>query len=151
MDVSLSAVQNYESGKIPNGEILIRLSRALACSTDWLLMGTGGQSTDQVVRLQVAPEQTPAQTSIYNDMGRKPLSIGDLLAKTATVLESDTVYRDALHSNIEAFYASVMLEQKIKTMEATITSRLDAIEAENAQLRQELEQSRAESAVRNTG
>lgn len=42
--VSLSGVQNYESGRIPNGEILIRLSRALNCSADWLLTGeeTGG-------------------------------------------------------------------------------------------------------------
>lgn len=89
-----------------------------------------------------------------NAPSRRDISIADMLAKTARVLESDTVYREALYSNIEAFHHGVTMDERLSKMDSKfdqVTQRLDALEAENQRLRQELEHSRAQSAIRDTG
>jgi len=89
-----------------------------------------------------------------NTPSRRDISIADMLAKTARVLESDTVYREALYSNIEAFHHGVTMDERLSKMDSKfdqVMQRLDALESENQQLRQELEHSRAQSAVRDTG
>jgi phage repressor protein C with HTH and peptisase S24 domain len=42
--VSSKTIQKYEYGDIPKGPNLVRLSRALNCSIDWLLLGSGSGS-----------------------------------------------------------------------------------------------------------
>lgn len=37
--VSLISIQNYEAGRIPNGETLVKLATALGCSSEWLVTG----------------------------------------------------------------------------------------------------------------
>jgi phage repressor protein C with HTH and peptisase S24 domain len=46
--ISSKTIQKYEYGDIPKGPNLVRLSRALNCSIDWLLLGsnTGCESSD---------------------------------------------------------------------------------------------------------
>jgi len=72
------------------------------------------------------------------------------------------VFETALKSNIEAFHRAIVLEKQIDQVEdrimAKIGGRLDALESsnqqlqtENAQLRHDLEESRAASAVQDTG
>jgi hypothetical protein len=152
----------------------VTISEKSDVSMDWLHTGEGEMKRDgmrfagpSTTRKMLAGETVEAPANddrqgIRENVERflrpdlvepshKAPSIGDLLAKTAKVLESDTVYRDALHSNIEAFYHGVTLDQKIRDMEVSINSRLDALEAENRQLRQELEQSRAGSTLSDTG
>ena len=101
------------------------------------------------------------QASIYNDTSQQS-GIADLVAKTIEVLQSNTVFETALKSNIEAFHRAIVLEKQIDQVEdrimAKIGGRLDALESsnqqlqtENAQLRHDLEESRAASAVRDTG
>lgn len=115
------------------------------------------------------------QASIYNDTSQQS-GIADLVAKTIEVLQSNTVFETALKSNIEAFHRAIVLEKQIDQVEdrimAKIGGRLDALEssnqqlqtenaqlhAENAQLhaenraiRHDLEESRAASAIRDTG
>jgi len=103
-------------------------------------------------------EEPEPQPSIYNDSPRKDVSIADLLAKTARVLESNTVYREALHSNIEAFHHGVVLDERVNKMEeqfgqalASLQEQLREIQAENKTIRHELEESRAASSIRDTG
>jgi transcriptional regulator with XRE-family HTH domain len=170
LGASLSAVQNYESGRLPNGETLIKLSKALGCSAGWLLTGEGAQGDHGggavVVRKGVLPNEEMAQpatpqASIYNDTSQQS-GIADLVAKTIEVLQSNTVFETALKSNIEAFHRAIVLEKQIDQVEdrimAKIGGRLDALESsnqqlqtENAQLRHDLEESRAASAVQDTG
>jgi hypothetical protein len=174
LDVKYSSITTARKrGAIPSAWYL-KISEKFGVSMDWLHSGEGEMKRDGVrfagpatTRKPLAGETVEAPAS-YDRQGilenverflrsdlvepsHKAPSIGDLLAKTAKVLESDTVYRDALHSNIEAFYHGVTLEQKISNMEVSINSRLDALEAENRQLRQELEQSRAGSTLSDTG
>ncbi len=39
LGLALSSVQNYEKGKLPNGEGLIKIAKTLGCSADFLLFG----------------------------------------------------------------------------------------------------------------
>lgn len=177
LGASLSAVQNYESGRLPNGETLIKLSKVLGCPAGWLLTGEGegGEQGEGVVVVKkgalpseaMMPPSTP-QSSIYNDTSQQS-GIADLVAKTIEVLQSNTVFETALKSNIEAFHRAIVLEKQIDQVEdrimAKIGGRLDALESSNQQLqtenaqlhaenkaiRHELEESRAGSTLSDTG
>ena len=47
-EISSKTIQKYEYGDTPKGPNLLRLSRALNCSVDWLLLGSGsgGESSE---------------------------------------------------------------------------------------------------------
>jgi hypothetical protein len=147
-------------------------------SADWLLTGEGEMRRDGGAKFanlaqtrelmqgrvpgarvdDAAAEPATLQASIFNDSPRKDVSIADLLSKTARVLESNTVYREALYSNIEAFHHGVTMDERVNKMElqfsqamASFQSQLDQLRDENKQLRHELEESRSQSAVRDTG
>jgi len=104
---------------------------------------------------------TPKPAASGHDSLNSP-NIADLVAKTIEVLQSGTVFQTALESNIEAFHQAIVLDKKIDQVEERIMSKVSArfesleeenkqIRTENAQLRQELEQSRAGSALSDTG
>lgn len=124
-----------------------------------LAAAAGGELPENLQQAQ--PPGPPAQQGkAQNDHicgkapGRRDISIADMLAKTARVLESDTVYREALYSNIEAFHHGVTMDERLGKMDAKfdqVMQRLDALESENQQLRQELEHSRAGSTLSDTG
>lgn len=110
--------------------------------------------TKAAVERQAQTAEAQGDYLYGNAPSRRDISIADMLAKTARVLESDTVYREALYSNIEAFHHGVTMDERLSKMDSKfdqVMQRLDALEAENQQLRQELEHSRAQSAVRDTG
>jgi len=44
--ISAKTIQKFEYGDIPKGPNLLRLSRALNCSIDWLLLGSGAGGVD---------------------------------------------------------------------------------------------------------
>lgn len=144
----------------------VQIAQDYGVSLDWLMFGKGEAKREAAQErpepAQAAPVRAETVATTYNDMGQPAANIADLVAKTIEVLQSQTVFQTALQSNIEAFHHAIVLEKKIDQVEdrimGKISGRLDALEtsnhrleAENAQLRQELEQSRAESAVRNTG
>jgi hypothetical protein len=153
----------------PSWITTVALSKGV--SADWLLTGEGEMRrgsfidaaqarlvNDTVEKLQGWTPPSPDAASISNDRNRRSISIADMLAKTAKVLESDTVYREALYSNIEAFHHGVTMDERVDKMEqqfsqamASFQSQLDQLRGENQQLRHELEESRAQSSVRDTG
>lgn len=78
--------------------------------------------------------------------------MSDMLTKTAEVLESDTIYRTALASNINAFHQAVRSErllaqlvERVAALEAReerwaqIEARMTELEKENAELKRRLE------------
>lgn len=148
----------------------VQIAETHGVSIDWLMFGEGSKTRkknealvkETVEKLQGwTPPEPPAQQAeaqgdhIYdNAPARRDISIADMLAKTARVLESDTVYREALYSNIEAFHHGVTMDERLSKMDAKfdqVMQRLDAMETENRQLRNELEQSRARSTLSDTG
>ena len=140
----------------------VQIAQDYGVSLDWLMFGKG-EAKREATQERPEPAQAPpvrAETvaTIYNDMGQEEFNMGEILAQTIDILNSKTVYTTAIVSNIKAFHKAIATEKKIDDMQAQLNQalssfqgQLDKIQAENAQLRQELEQSRAESAVRNTG
>ncbi len=184
LDVKHSTITtSRRRGAVP-ASWLLTISDKTGVSVDWLRTGEGEMKRGGAQFAKIRPgerwddprpdsedgplwkaglyqrhkEEPEPQPSIYNDSPRKDVSIADLLAKTARVLESNTVYREALHSNIEAFHHGVVLDERVNKMEeqfgqalASLQEQLREIQAENKTIRHELEESRAASAIRDTG
>lgn len=69
--------------------------------------------------------------------------MSDMLTKTAEVLESETIYRTALASNINAFHQAVRSERTLARLEERmelLEKRVEDLAGENAYLKQRLEQ-----------
>jgi len=67
----------------------------------------------------------------------------DMVTKTVEVLESDTIYRTALASNINAFHQAVNSERTLARLEermAQLEQRVEGLANENAGLKRRLEQ-----------
>lgn len=132
--ISRAAIQSYEAGKIPKGDYLLVLSELLECSVDWLLKGTLPQTTAPDCA-QPAPQaqQPPAED----------FKMTDMVTKTIEVLESDTIYRTALASNINAFHQAVNSERTLARLEermAVLETRMEDLANENNQLKKQVEQ-----------
>lgn len=120
--ISKGSIQNYEAGMLPKGEHLIKLSEVLQCSTDWLLKGA-------VVEKEKGSEELYSVEN-FEDIGGVAESVieyeqnnqkmSDLLSKTAEILESETIYRYALTSNINAFHHSILINAKLEKMESRL-------------------------------
>lgn len=63
LGVSITSVQNYESGRIPNGEILVKLAAALRCTSEWLVNGEGEMRRGAAAPVQHGPTAAPQQDS----------------------------------------------------------------------------------------
>jgi phage repressor protein C with HTH and peptisase S24 domain len=75
-EISSKTIQKYEYGDTPKGPNLLRLSRALYCSTDWLLLGSGSGS------------ESSELDSAYSEKERVELA---LVPKVLARLDSDGV------------------------------------------------------------
>lgn len=145
--ISRAAIQAYESGKIPKGDYLLILSDLLDCSIDWLLKGTEVRESAPPA---AQPEPQAAQASAPQP--EEDFKMSDMITKTVEVLESDTIYRTALASNIRAFHQAVrsertlaQLEERVAILEAKldgmaqIEARMTELEKENEELKRRLE------------
>ncbi|MBF0482810.1 MAG: helix-turn-helix domain-containing protein [Desulfovibrionaceae bacterium] len=126
--VDANTIQAFELGQIPTESQLLSLARALGCSVD-LLVGVQKEAAHKSIVGEETREFLPADDDV---------KISDLLTKTAKVLESDTIYRTALTSNINAFHQAVLSEKTLAIMEkrmSDVEKRLEGLEKENAALR----------------
>lgn len=143
--ISRAAIQAYESGKIPKGDYLLILSDLLGCSTDWLLKGSENNTDSSSSAPQAAPQPQPPPAPPPED----DFKMTEMVTMTVEVLESETIYRTALASNIRAFHQAVRsertlakLEERVAAMEAKLEhvaqleQRMEELERENQELRQ---------------
>lgn len=105
------------------------------------------------------------QASIYNDNEEEDFDLAEVLAQTLDILKSRTVYTTAIVSNIKAFHKAITTEKKIDEMQGQLNQALSSfqdqldktnqlvqgLQSENAQLRHDLEESRAGSTLSDTG
>ncbi len=151
--VSYRAYQRYESGGMPSRKNLKSLAWVFKCSEAWLLTGEGerlniyeDKDPDYESYLKVIPS-VPAFEKSGNEEHEFKMSA--MLAKTAEVLESDTIYRTALASNINAFHQSISaqaeigeIKKSVKTMQSQVSelsTELKKLKTENAALKHRLE------------
>lgn len=145
LGVSRSSIANYESGIDPISRKFARkLEKKYGISARWLL---SGEEKDGAI------DSTQEVAVVYSDQGGvDEIRISDMLQKTAEVLESKTIFRSALASNINAFYQAVKTEEpmrqlrdRMEAMELSLSSqmkevvrRLECLEEENGVLKKEL-------------
>lgn len=128
--VSATTVQSWERDVYPKGDALILLASSLSCSVDWLLMGddSDGQVGYGFNRVTKQKNAEPAEKTenIYNADNFK---ITDMITKTMEILESETIFRTALASNINAFHQALKFESDQKARDdrmAEMERRMDA-------------------------
>lgn len=146
--VSKQTVSAYLKGKSqPAADVIANWVRDFRINANWLLDGIGEPLTPEGHNPSAGTMAAPAPQATAEDW-----KMSDMLTKTATVLESDTIYRTALASNINAFHQAVQsermlarLEERVATLEAReerwaqFEARMEELEKENAGLKRRLE------------
>ena len=148
MGVSRFTIMDYETGKTPVPRAFAAdIQRTLGISADWLLTGAG--EGDMLKMGQEAPQ--PPKVHALGENHRMSV----MLQKTAEVLESESIYRTALASNINAFHQAIKTEsaivelqeqnksmqgavQEIKKQFSDMVEDMKALKQENLELKKEL-------------
>lgn len=140
--INVNTLRNYERGdSLPNLEIAASICRHFGARTDWLVLGEGP------MRCGESSPDVPAQAAVPHAI-EDEWKMTDMVTMTVEVLESETIYRTALASNIRAFHQAVRservlvrLEERIAVLEARedrwaqLEARMAELERENASLR----------------
>jgi len=142
--VSKTTIQNYESGIIPKGKYLAKLSRVLKCSIDWLLIGEESPYIKEAFILKDPSWMTEKELAEYHDKirsGKSPIYKGmeeledtetaELISMTREILKSDTDYSASLAANVRSFHHAI-----------TTAKRMNGMESRLADLEQHLRQSK---------
>lgn len=169
-----------KKGQIPDSWY-VKIAEGYGVSIKWLKTGEGEKRVNRGAAEELAymaqghvardlamkmPGIGFPMSSTYND--HEDFDFAEVMAQTIDILKSKTVYTTAIVSNIKAFHKAITTEQQIENMQgqlnqalasfASFQDQLDktnqvlaSLRHENEQLRQELEQSRAGSALSDTG
>ena len=109
------------------------------------------------IRRGEAQKEAPAPADQTPPAPAEDFKMSDMLTKTAEVLESETIYRTALASNINAFHQAVQgerlmarMDQRLADLEAkseSMSKEISELRRENRELKQRLEPTGQEKAV----
>jgi transcriptional regulator with XRE-family HTH domain len=102
LGIHLNTYRNYESGeRSPDADFLGSVCSVYKVSPAWLLTGIGSMMVES------GEEKKEGET----------FKISEMVEATVRILESETVYRSALASNIRAFDKAVQMEGKMQGIE----------------------------------
>ncbi|GAB6035842.1 hypothetical protein JCM15519_04010 [Fundidesulfovibrio butyratiphilus] len=146
LNINKNTLGFYERDeRTPNATFVADICKRERISTDWLLYGDG-----PIRRGEATPDT--AQDALDPQPIEDDWKMTDMVTMTVEVLESDTIYRTALASNIRAFHQAVRsertlakLEERVAILEAReerwaqIEGRMADLEKENAELKRRLE------------
>jgi DNA-binding XRE family transcriptional regulator len=134
--INVNTLRNYERGdSIPNLEVAASICRHFKIKTDWLILGEGpmrpGDST---------PDAPPAVSTSATPPApvEDEFKMTEMVTMTVEILESDTIYRTALASNIRAFHQAVRSERTLAHLEermAQLESKVEILQRENMELK----------------
>lgn len=131
----------YERGEIiPGGEAISLLCKNIGIDPNWLLFGEGPMRRGETAPAApaAAPNEPPPAQPPEEDF-----KMVEMVTMTVEVLESETIYRTALASNIRAFHQAVRSERTLARLEERmelLEKRVEELASENAYLKQRLEQ-----------
>lgn len=125
--VSQSTLANYFTGGEPGRVHLSSLAKAAQVSIRWLSTGEGPMKPEeyhpQPVTLK-APETGQVAGEKFTAAAK-----ADLMEMTSEVLDSETVYRQALASNIKAFHHGVIGEERLKSTDEKMDLMMKRMES----------------------
>lgn len=135
LKISRQAINKARTAnKIPPAWFL-SVAEVSKVSIDWLVTGLGP------MRRGEAPAPVPTAGTEAQLVPAEDFKMSDMLTKTAEVLESETIYRTALASNINAFHQAVQGERLMARMD----QRLADLEAKSEMMSQEINELRKEN------
>lgn len=141
--ITKGSISGYESGDVnPTPEALIELAKLGGVSLDWILTGVesgGGPLSAEPIKKkgEIAASIEPGKQEVRERLKRnnqaaknkamssqeetsladridESFSMSEMVTMTIEVLESKTVYRSALASNVRAFHQAVKMEGEMK-------------------------------------
>jgi len=121
-----------------------QIAQKFAINADWLFFGVGPMRRGEVA----APAATTADQA--PPPAKEDFKMSDMLTKTAEVLESETIYRTALASNINAFHQAVQGERLLTNLAERmelLEKQVAELQRENRELRQKMEPADQSKAV----
>ena len=138
LNINKNTLGFYERDeRTPNATFVADICKQECIATDWLLYGEGPMRRGETAPAAASPAQ-PQPSPPEEDF-----KMVDMVTKTVEVLESDTIYRTALASNINAFHQAVRSERTLARLEERmelLEKRVEELASENAYLKQRLEQ-----------
>jgi transcriptional regulator with XRE-family HTH domain len=159
LNVSQGTVGRYERDlRSPDAEYILLLKKHFNINPNWLVSGEGlrllPNGLDDPIYKDTISEPNHQSPGSENEIKIEPDSNGiptdqppitELITKTIEILESKTVYSNALSANIQAFHKATTLEQKFHELQADtkaainkMESRITVLEAENNKLREQI-------------
>lgn len=142
-----NTIGNYERGeRTPDAVFIKTVCEKLGVSAEWLLWGHGPMRRGEV------PETT-AQDTIQSQPPPVPppgddFKMTEMVTMTVEVLESETIYRTALASNIRAFHQAVRSERTLARLEERmeqIEQSVEELKRENRELKQQKHEQSSQS------
>lgn len=110
----------------------VQVAADYGVSLDWLMFGVEDKATKYETEQSLPfpevsqPQQRSPLSATEVSVPQKSYDISDLVAKTIQVLQSDSIFRTALTSNIEAFHHGVEIEDRINDLEKRMHEKMDA-------------------------
>jgi len=149
LGLAQSGVSNAKTRRKIPPAWYITASQLVGVSVDWLLTGKGpmhrGENATATDKATPQPQPPPAPPPPDDEF-----KMTEMVTMTVEVLESETIYRTALASNIRAFHQAVRSERTLARIEERMTlleQRMKDLEQENQELKQhkseQLSQSKA--------
>ncbi len=122
--IAESLLRKYLAGEsLPGLDKLNVVSDVGNVNIEWLATGRGRKERDQ-------PVHTIKDGQAIYELGEAPNKNLGLVGKTIKILESDTIFRQALAANINAFHRSILLE----TENQDTRQRIAQLEENNKEL-----------------
>lgn len=133
-------ISRWLKGEIsnPSTRTINRLVDFFKCDKDWLAHGIGvpfptadddGRQSS-LIRINSGMNPSPPDEIKPDTSGDESWKMSDMIYKTTKILESKTVYRSALASNVRAFYEAVQKEEEMQS----VNEKLDTMQQENRAL-----------------
>lgn len=136
LNLQITAFYNRrKNGSLPLKNI-INWANKKQVSVDWLVTGKGF-----LVLTDAEIDLVKKNNDGHHDIPTDQPTITELITKTIEILESKTVYGNALSANIQAFHKAATLEQKFNELQVGMNKmegRITAVEAENSKLREQI-------------
>ncbi len=111
-----SRISDWLSGEVkkPRRTTIQKISGFFDCDIEWLASGTGDPFPE--------PKTKSPDNKIDLLHEQEDWTLNEMVEMTKGVLESDTVYRNALSSNIRAFHKAVSEESEMREMKERMIS-----------------------------
>lgn len=145
LGVSRHSILNYEKGgKIPPRKFILSLVRTYNINEEWFLHGYEPMfpppHKDREYDIQKEDESLILKSAMNKSVESAPresqINIKDLTYKTIEILASNTIYRAALASNINAFYHSIKMAEDL----SSVKTRVDHVEESDKQTKDQIKE-----------